>query len=350
MQFTLPVDTQVNFLGVMYSSPNPKELPESSEIVMSEFLDDVHSRMWLTYRTGYDSFGPPKHLTTDAGWGCSIRVTQMLTAQCLLSLTGLGRDWRRDFSTVEQLDVYRDVARLFMDTTEAPLSIHKFMDVGGKMFGKQPGQWFGPTSGAKAMATLYTKNLPDEDVVIVNCDEPVIYRDEIMEKLRLNKKIILFLSMRLGVDSINLERYKLTIRTLFSVPFFQGLSSGETLTSAYYFIAACDDYLYYLDPHTVQPALLSVDGSALDDFLPPQERPYALRWSRLNPSMTVGFTFSNLEEFSLLVEILQKIDSNFFEILHTRGRAPEWDGLDEEEEDKETFKSNADEDDDLIFL
>ena len=33
-------------------------------------------------------------ITSDAGWGCAIRVSQMLLAQCLLQ-KAFGREWRR---------------------------------------------------------------------------------------------------------------------------------------------------------------------------------------------------------------------------------------------------------------
>lgn len=42
---------------------------------------------------------------------------------------------------------------------------------------------------------------------------------------------------------------------------FQGLACGDTATSAHYFIAANHGYGYYLDPHTVGPAL---DGAEMN--------------------------------------------------------------------------------------
>eukprot|EP00434_Breviolum_minutum_P021250 symbB.v1.2.018746.t1/scaffold1508.1/size114708/5 len=61
----------------------------SEEAAREEFLEDFRSRILLTYRSGLE---PPLQLAaggttaSDSGWGCMLRVTQMMLAQC--------RDWR----------------------------------------------------------------------------------------------------------------------------------------------------------------------------------------------------------------------------------------------------------------
>ena len=87
------------------------------------------------------------------------------------------------------------------------------------------------------------------------------------------------------------------------------------MVSAYYFFAACDDFLFYLDPHTVQEAFLdaSSNGNVFEAF-PPQPKPLRMRWSRLNPSLTMGFLVKSPKEWTKLAEYLLKIDPELFDV------------------------------------
>eukprot|EP01056_Protomagalhaensia_sp_Gyna25_P005725 Protomagalhaensia_sp_Gyna_25__5724@NODE_821_length_2550_cov_7_985265_g647_i0_p1_GENE_NODE_821_length_2550_cov_7_985265_g647_i0NODE_821_length_2550_cov_7_985265_g647_i0_p1_ORF_typecomplete_len753_score105_86Peptidase_C54/PF03416_19/1_3e63_NODE_821_length_2550_cov_7_985265_g647_i0552313 len=67
--------------------------------------------------------------------------------------------------------------------------------------------------------------------------------------------VVIFLSFRLGLESLNL-RYQPFLQSCFGMPQFQGLAGGGPLTSAYWFVAANDQQLYFLDPHSpIQPAM-----------------------------------------------------------------------------------------------
>lgn len=133
----------------------------------SEFLDDVESRVWITYR---DSFPPiPKSsdpaasakmsfttklrnftnqtgFTSDTGWGCMIRSGQSLLANTII-LNRLGRDWKKG----QRENEHRDILSLFADTPEAPFSIHKFVEHGAQACGTYPGEWFGPNATARCL-------------------------------------------------------------------------------------------------------------------------------------------------------------------------------------------------------
>ena len=295
--FSVPVDKPVDFLGLMYSSPGGDS--EGSRAVNEAFMDEFRSLIWLTYRCGFsesltDKNGASVGIYSDAGWGCAIRVSQMLIAQCLRSTGVFSRD---------------SILRLFFDTREAPLSIHKMVEIGDSRFGKRPSDWFGPTTGARAISSLFNESNCCSDLMrCVVFDSGQIYKDEVVFG---KEGVILILSHRLGLESLNLLRYKATIKSLFGLQFFQGIASGESYVSAYYFFAACDDYLYYLDPHTVQSALTDVHSHTH------QPRVLKMRWNRLNPSLSVGFVVKNSSEFDTLCDSLRKLN-DLFEINDSR--------------------------------
>jgi cysteine protease ATG4 len=132
-----------------------------------EFLDDLESRIWLTYRNNFTPIPRPSDpaaageiswgtrllnlanqndFSSDTGWGCMIRSTQSLLANALSTLQ-LGRDWRKG----EREQDHKDLLGLFADNPEAPFSIQRFVEHGAQACGKAPGQWFGPSAAARCL-------------------------------------------------------------------------------------------------------------------------------------------------------------------------------------------------------
>ena len=132
-----------------------------------EFLDDLESRIWMTYRSNFPpipkstdpgassgmsfstklrNIGNMGGFSSDTGWGCMIRSGQSMLANVLCTLK-LGRDWRRGQNEQEE----KNLLSLFADKPEAPFSIHKFVEHGAQACGKHPGEWFGPSAAARCL-------------------------------------------------------------------------------------------------------------------------------------------------------------------------------------------------------
>ena len=132
-----------------------------------DFVDDVETRIWLTYRNGFPTIarssdpvassglsfatrlkqlGNQGGFTSDTGWGCMIRSGQSLLANTLAMLE-LGRDWRRG----ESMEQEQSLLALFADDPSAPFTIHKIVDYGASACGKHPGEWFGPSATARCI-------------------------------------------------------------------------------------------------------------------------------------------------------------------------------------------------------
>lgn len=151
----------------------------------SAFLRDFDARFWMTYRSGIAVIAKSKSpraasalslsmrvrsrlvdeygFTSDSGWGCMIRSGQSLlcNAMAILQL-GRGRGfqharqkldshnrvgWRRGTLPDEE----RHLISLYADDPQAPYSIQNFVQTGGKLCGKTPGEWFGPSATARCI-------------------------------------------------------------------------------------------------------------------------------------------------------------------------------------------------------
>lgn len=173
---------QVVCLGITYDC--------SEEAAREQFLEDFRSRVLLTYRSGLESepfeghvirpgveassgtgarwhhglrFRPARASNSfGRGWGCMLRVTQMMLAQCFVTLT-LGREWRFQEEDLKEGSTYLRVASCFLDTPEALFSLHRMVEMGQRILGKEPSTWFGPTSAAQAVGHLFqeAKAAPD---------------------------------------------------------------------------------------------------------------------------------------------------------------------------------------------
>lgn len=103
--------------------------------------------IWLTYRRNFAPLLVEKNhvpkLTTDSGWGCVIRCTQMLIANCLRRVYGL----ERQPASPESLETLSSILRLFNDDKrnlpEHAFSIQNVVEVGLNEFERLPGEWYG---------------------------------------------------------------------------------------------------------------------------------------------------------------------------------------------------------------
>lgn len=159
-------EEEVNLDALAKSQADLTRSEEESLGWPPEFLDDLESRIWMTYRSNFPpipkssdpaagagmSFATKlrsignQGFSSDTGWGCMIRSGQSLLANTLCTLK-LGRDWRRG----EELGKESEVLALFADSPEAPFSIHKFVEHGAQACGKHPGEWFGPSAAARCL-------------------------------------------------------------------------------------------------------------------------------------------------------------------------------------------------------
>jgi cysteine protease ATG4 len=315
-----------------------REYDAAEDAQRQAFLDDFCSRVWLTYRSGLSApiqLVGGREIDSDTGWGCMLRVMQMMLAQCFVE-SELGRDWRFDKARdLADGAVYLEIASCFLDTPAAPFSLNNLVSTGQRMFGKEPSAWFGPTSSARAAGHLFeTARASGEGADLrvpaflhgLACavfEDGPIFKQTVLELFEGGaRKVVLLVCRRLGLESFNVPEYRAGIESCFGLREFQGLASGNSASSAHFFVATHGDCLLFLDPHTTQPALHSVEdvrqSLAAGRGLQP-ERPLPLRWSRLNPSVCLGFLVESKENFlDLCGRLAESPRGDIFEVLERR--------------------------------
>jgi cysteine protease ATG4 len=118
--------------------------------VHQEIFDEAFSQViWISYRKGFTPLTRQlivnqdltrsmmakqtvRQITSDCGWGCMIRCSQMLLANTLRRLLPSKHT--------------RDILALFLDHPEAPFSLHSMCEQGRDLMGKEPGDWYGVNS------------------------------------------------------------------------------------------------------------------------------------------------------------------------------------------------------------
>jgi cysteine protease ATG4 len=226
-------------------------------------------------------------ITTDNGWGCTLRSTQMLVATSLTRAI-LGDDYYSRTLSKNEQESLKQIYSLFADTENAPLGIHESASR-SQVF--KPGEWFSPGSAAFLMAAQVQSAFHTgvSSVSGMYTSTGRISSRQILSRLEEASGALIFIPLRLcSDDALEIARFSTDIRKWFTMPQFRGFVGGDYISQSYYFVGASEEYLYILDPHTVQPAVIEKVTDISMQF-PPQPVVATMRWARLSPTMTLAF-------------------------------------------------------------
>jgi cysteine protease ATG4 len=106
---------------------------------------------WITYKSNFRPIyridaasNTLTEITSDVGWGCTVRVGQMMMLSAIQRALGAQR-WP-NFNLLKLIQEY---------WPEAPYSLHKITEVAYKLDSK-PGDWFSPSSVCFALEVRLT--------------------------------------------------------------------------------------------------------------------------------------------------------------------------------------------------
>ncbi|CAN8217168.1 unnamed protein product [Coccothraustes coccothraustes] len=332
--------------------------PEISGNV-EEFRKDFISRIWLTYREEFPQI-KGSALTTDCGWGCTLRTGQMLLAQGLM-LHFLGRAWvwpealdmdscdseswtsstvrkltasfeasltaerdprvlarppaRRDWDVTERRNelYHRKIISWFGDSPLAAFGLHQLIEY-GKKSGKMAGDWYGPAVVAHILrkAVEEARDPELQGVTVYVAQDCTVYSSDVIDRQCSlvdsgragTKAVIILVPVRLGGERTNTD-YLEFVKGILSLEYCVGIIGGRPKQS-YYFAGFQDDSLIYMDPHYCQSFVdVSIKDFPLESFHCPS--PKKMSFKKMDPSCTIGFYCRTVQDFEKASEEITKM-------------------------------------------
>ncbi|NWZ13224.1 ATG4C protease, partial [Agelaius phoeniceus] len=326
---------------------------------VEEFRKDFISRIWLTYREEFPQI-KGSALTTDCGWGCTLRTGQMLLAQGLM-LHFLGRAWvwpealamdscdseswpsstvrkltasleasltaerdprllarppaRRDWDGTESRNelYHRKIISWFGDSPLAAFGLHQLIEY-GKKSGKMAGDWYGPAVVAHILrkAVEEARDPELQGVTVYVAQDCTVYSSDVIDRQCSfvasgkagTKAVIILVPVRLGGERTNTD-YLEFVKGILSLEYCVGIIGGRPKQS-YYFAGFQDDSLIYMDPHYCQSFVdVSIKDFPLESFHCPS--PKKMSFKKMDPSCTIGFYCRTVQDFEKASEEITKM-------------------------------------------
>ncbi|GLT89313.1 hypothetical protein SLE2022_073000 [Rubroshorea leprosula] len=279
------------------------------------FKQDFSSRILMTYRKGFDAIGDKK-FTSDAGWGCMLRSSQMLAAQALL-FHQLGRAWRKPLQKPYDQQ-YIEILHQFGDSEAMAFSIHNLLQA-GNAYGLAAGSWVGPYAMCRSWEALSRCERKETDVeqlllpmavYVVSGDAdgerggaPVVCIEDASRRCCEFSRgqadwtpILLLVPLVLGLDKLN-PRYIPSLQATFTFPQSLGILGGKPSASTY-IVGVQDENAFYLDPHNVQSVVnLSRDNLEADTSSYHCDTIKHMALESIDPSLAIGFYCRDKDDF-----------------------------------------------------
>lgn len=306
-----PVSSPVWLLGTAYGSveeflKDPKVVrseAERSHLEMicrprTELLHEFNSRLYFSYRQDFDVL-PDSDLSSDVGWGCMLRVGQMLLAQTLIV------HLFKDKHSADVDSQHRQIVRMFDDKPSCRFSLHNLLQH-LRLLGVRPGDWLGPSTVSRALCEAINGNFLSSDGLALRAyhvpDCQLSIRAVTVSGAW--TPVLILIPLRLGLRGLS-ECYYEPIKALFHNPLCVGIMGGRP-RHALYFMGIQDDDFVALDPHVCRPCIDTAEQDfSLETFR--CEHPKKISLRAVDPSLCLGFycyTYSNL---TFLLDFLQDV-------------------------------------------
>lgn len=349
-----PESSKINILYKIY---NPQEIKG-----LKSYNNQLNKLLIMTYRSNYKEQINIKNnssYTSDCGWGCMIRSSQMIFARMVYKI--FKYSYKNRFNSdiiiksiipffidnnitmteinikssdciniglesyINQLNKFLDkkiieneYKKLYIKSIDPPFSIHKICTI-GELFGRTCGEWFSDFELPKIyeiinktfniipnLSILHFNSDIEMNLVIEQCLEKVEKNDKIPPEEEknyfINEKKEIFSFKKMGAVFISV-RLGITDIPEEYFPSIKKLFEckqflgiiGGKVNSASYFFGLCEDDLLYLDPHFNQESINNLDEKNLMTYI--NKVVYKLPFESFQPAFTIGFLFRNLVEF-----------------------------------------------------
>lgn len=331
-EFYLNSSSPIFILGQKFESIQPEKR------IYKNIKQELTEVIWVTYRCNFHKMIGGKEFTSDSGWGCTLRVGQMLLMNSLKKHFRLSKE-----------ECYELIKTIEDNLESAPYSLRNFISLGSE--GKRPGDWFTPSAASHAISNLL-KIFPIPGFSSIVFMDSLIYKDKLfaaacglpLEVLRSacvcrvphnsqckstenidltwKNSMLLILPLMLGPSKIQKDLYQ-SFQYFVSHKFSAGVIGGRP-KSAIYIIGAKDFEVIVMDPHFVQRASKSIIDLKRNYEKYFNQKFMSIHLKDLESSVCLGLYFRNKEEFFEFEEDLEKHSESVKEIVLIRNETPEY--------------------------
>lgn len=333
--FFLIQDCKLYILGKEFSCRPPLKS------VYRQAKKELKDIIWVTYRTQFRPIPAKTRESawqTDSGWGCTIRVGQMLFLNTL----------RRHFSLPRE-ETYKILKTIEENLEKAPFSIHKIVETSSN----EPGEWFSPCGISHVLVDLL-KNFPiskfqmyvcmdnlicidqiialstdrsldavrdfcccleeSEENICVNCQKPI-------HDIKWKNSVLLFLPIMLGREKI-MKEYVKVLEYFMKTEFFVGAIGGKP-KSALYLVGIKENSVIVLDPHYVQTANKTFLNFKQNIHTYYCEKFISIPVSSLESSLNIGIFIQSKEDLQVFIADL-KTNPSIEGFISVKSRTPDY--------------------------
>ncbi len=316
-----------------------------------KFNEKIDKILYFSYRKNFPiqiNYKNKSEYTSDCGWGCTIRSSQMLFARAIYKIlkktTLTDRSLKltlyyfldypintNKFPTV--LQYYYQKINSFLKLNKqkvnkkifSPFSIRNIC-IAGELFELSCGQWFSDPKLVsiydflnsnlniipklkiiKSVSSIKLETIMNKCFKPININQPI--SPEIEITIYNNKDYcfeyygLIFISIRLGIYNISEEYYN-SIKDLFSCKQFLGFIGGKDYAASY-FIGFNSKNLLYIDPHYSQESVIPpIEDDNIKSYI--EKHLYQLPFDKLQPAFTMAFLFRDINEYNELINFFEK--------------------------------------------
>lgn len=253
---------------------------------------------------------------SDTGWGCMIRVAQMMLCNTLIRHIGqqISFNCHKKYQ-LSSGELMKTVLPLFLDDykkQEAPFSIHNIIEIGKKLIQKGAGEWYGAHSISQVIREVnetyncqYYKSFK-----ILTFNEGVVYKDDINTLFTDKDKstgVLVLLPLRLGLKKID-HAYFPQIKKALTNRLSVGILGGKNIY-ALYWVGYYDNKLVTLDPHTEQDSVSEINDETFYTFV--TRSPKIINFADCDTTMAFWFYMKDSEDAEFFYESIEKWKSEY---------------------------------------
>ncbi|WIA30487.1 hypothetical protein OEZ86_000571 [Tetradesmus obliquus] len=296
-------------LGLWYGLHDTDTGTDSLPAEMQQLLlEDFSSKFWFTYRRDFPPLGPPV-LSSDVGWGCTIRSGQMMMAEALARAGAhhgvVPGQWLGPWVLCKALAAAAaDYQQQQQQQQQQPLGlqVHVACDPGGGAPALQ-------LDRLKQLLPGHNSSSSAEDSRQTaagsggGSSSNEAGQQQAQQQAQQQLGLLLLVPLTLGVGRVD-ERYLPQLAAVLTFPQSVGIVGGRPGASLY-FLGAQGSAVLYLDPHEVQEVVALPEGAASYHCSTPRLMPL----TSIDPSLAIGFYCSSAGELDDLSSRLQQLAS-----------------------------------------